>query len=361
MLNVCKPTVWVVCMCLLAMVSLGADDAGPMRTWTHKGKAVKGKYIGFDDGKVKYQPAKGDAVSVPLSELSQADQVFVKSRTEPMHPPVEPKWLDGFAVRYPLRVISLPEEQTPETIMASVPTGDWSLGKGADIVVQHWNGDIVPTKVRPMDADGNAIIQFPRQDYDRWYWAYVHNPKAVNGKMQGKPGDMKEGIVGELRQWKGDSLESWDKVREGLIKSEPITASVMVEKVVQSSHPTRPGQRGNFTASYRGYLNIDKPGVYRLFVNAHDAAFLFIDGHLIDQHTGQNNPTVGRRIPLESVGTNYELTKGLHHFEVHQAIGDHRNAYGMLALMWLPPGSKTWKPLPSDAYARIDVRRCDRR
>jgi tetratricopeptide (TPR) repeat protein len=260
-------------------------------------------------------------------------------------PDKPPAWLDGFRIRYPLRVVGDPAAYTTsKTVVARLPTGGWLRPDGSDLVVQTAAGKEIPVAVLSHDPAGDTIIQFQRNGNDRWYWAY-----AVSAKAPVKAERAPEGIVLELRDWAGDNLDSWPKVLEGLKKSEKIIGNALVSEVIQNCNPARPDDPRKFAASYRGYLDIKKDGVYRFFVNSDDAAFLFIDGFKVCERTGANTHVVGQ-IPRKSIGVDVQLKAGVHPMEVHHVIGSNPAATGCCALMWIPPGPAGWSWVKRDAF-----------
>lgn len=260
-------------------------------------------------------------------------------------PPAQPpKWLDGFHIRYQLRVAGDPADFKTQTVLAQLPTGGWLKPDGSDVAVQAASGELLPSTVLSHDPAGTTIVQFKSKGKDRWYWAY-----AAGGSPGPKLDPAKEGMTLELRDWAGDDLESWAKVLGGLKKSETVIGNAVVANVVHNCNPVRPDEPRKFAASYRGHLNILKDGVYRFFVNADDAAFLFIDGFKVCERTGANTRLTGQ-VPLKSIGTDVELKAGAHSFEVHHIVGNNPSAVGYCALLWMPPEQKHWSFVPSTAF-----------
>ena len=256
-------------------------------------------------------------------------------------PKDQPAWLAGYRIRYPLRVVGDPEKQTSQSVIARLPTGGWLKSDGSDVAVQTADGKTIPVNVLSHDAQGDTIIQFKRNGNDKWYWVYGVNPNAAPAKAD----PIQEGLVAEFRQWEGEKLDSWPTVLEGLKKSENVIGNGLPAEVVQNVNPIKPSDPRKFAASYRGFLKIDKPGVYRFFVNSDDASFLFIDGFKVTERTGSNVKLTGR-IPLKSVGADIELTAGVHAVEVHHVMGNNPAASGSCSLIWLLPEAKNWAFVP---------------
>src|SRR5262249_56828235 len=97
--------------------------------------------------------------------------------------------------------------------------------------------------------------------------------------------------------------------------------------------------------------DIPKDGTYRFFVNADDAAFLFIDGFKVCERTGANTRLVGQ-VPLKTTGVDVDLKAGLHPLEVHHIVGNNPLAIGYCTLLWVPPGQKTWAFVPRSAFVQ---------
>src|SRR4051794_9530428 len=180
-------------------------------------------------------------------------------------PAKAPAWLDGYRLRWPLRVIGDPAKQTAQTVITSIPTGGWLKPDASDVAVQTAAGEVLPVTVLSHDPAGETILQFPRKANDAWYWVYGLNAAL---KPSPKAPAMQEGVTVEVREWAGDDLKDWTAVRAGLQKSENVIGNAVVPDILQNANPARPSEIRKFAASYRGFLKIDKPGVYRFFANA---------------------------------------------------------------------------------------------
>ena len=203
-------------------------------------------------------------------------------------PPIAPSWVDGYLVRWPVRVLGDPAKQPEaQTVLVRLPAGCWFKPDASDIAVQGANGKLIPAAVLSHDPRGDTIVQFPRSGNDPWYWIYGVSPKGLAGP-KADPKTLREGVTLELRDWLGDDLSSWAKVRSGLEKSGSVIGNAIVTDVFQNCCPSRPNQSRKFAASYRGHLLIKKEGAYRFVVNADDAALLLIDGFKVYERTGVN-------------------------------------------------------------------------
>jgi tetratricopeptide (TPR) repeat protein len=165
------------------------------------------------------------------------------------------------------------------------------------------------------------------------------------------PRVLREGLTVEFRDWAGDELTDWATVYEGLNRSESVIGNGIVPAILQNFNPVRRSEPRNFAASYRGYLKITEPGVYRFLINGDDAAFLFIDNYKVYSRKGSHAPLVGR-IPMYGVGEEIELEAGLHPIEVHQVVGNTPGAEGRCALLWLKPGASGWSLVPPPAFSQ---------
>lgn len=263
-------------------------------------------------------------------------------------PAKAPAWLEGYRLRWPLRVVGDLAKQKSVSVLTSLPTGGWLKPDASDVAVQTASGEVLPVTVLSHDPLGETIIQFPRKGADGWYWAYGVNPTP---KPSAKAPAMQEGLTVEVREWAGDDLANWAAVRAGLQKSENVIGNALLLDIFQQSNPARPGDVRKFAASYRGFLSIGKPGVYRFFANADDAVFLFIDGFKVFERAGTNKKLVGN-VPINKIGTDVELKAGAHPIEVHHVLGNNPDAVGTMSLLWKRPESKVWELVPSLAYAR---------
>lgn len=261
-------------------------------------------------------------------------------------PEKSPPWIAGYRIRWPLRVIGDLKKQTAKSIITSLPTGGWLKPDGSDLIAQTAAGELVPVSVLSHDPNGETIIQFKRKAADPWYWVYGVNPAAAPPKGE----VFQEGITAEVREWAGEDLGSWAAVRAGLQKSENVIGNAIMPDVIQNTNPARPGEIRKFAASYRGFLNTAKAGIYRFFVNSDDASFLFIDGFKVFERTGSNKKLTGA-VPINKIGVDVDLKVGVHPFEVHHVLGNNPDAVGSCALMWKTPDQKTWTFLPAASFA----------
>lgn len=160
-----------------------------------------------------------------------------------------------------------------------------------------------------------------------------------------------EGLTVEFREWAGAELGDWGVVVAGLRQSTNVLGNAMVSEVIQHLNPTRRSNPRNFSAAYRGYLKIDKPGVCRFFVNGDDSAFLFIDGYRVYAREGTNRPLSGNT-GVYSIGVDLELEPGVHQCEIYSVISNSPAASGLCNFLWLPPGTGEWSHVPPSAFTR---------
>jgi tetratricopeptide (TPR) repeat protein len=291
---------------------------------------------------------------LPAAAFAQVPGEAQLNITHPL-PPQPPPWLAGYAVRWPVRVVGEPSKQEAQTILVSLPTGGWLKPDASDLAVQTADGKVTPLAVLSHDPAGKTIIQFKRHGNDPWYWVYGVSPKGSPGPRIDPKSDaaFREGLTVEVRQWAGDDLGSWAKVRAGLEKSTIVLGNAVVGDVIQQGNPARPDQNNKFAASYRGFFTVKKEGTYRFLLNAEDASFLFIDGFKVFERPGENRVFGQIKLKeLEKVTGKVDLKPGVHAFEVHQAIGGRGDVNGTCALLWAPPGEAKFNYLPAEAVVR---------
>jgi hypothetical protein len=274
-------------------------------------------------------------------------------------PAQAPPWPDGYQIRWPVRTIGDVPKLTAQTILVSLPTGGWLKPDASDLAVQTADGKLLSHLVLSGDPAGETIIQFKRNGNDPWYWVYGLNPKAPpRPSPAAREPIYQEGLTLEVRDWVGDDLTSWAKVRPGLDKSTRVIGNAIVGEVIQTCNPARPDQPHKFAASYRGHLEIKKPGTYRFLINADNASFLFIDGFKVFERAGSNTRLGQVKLSeLDKMSGKVELKEGVHSFEVHHVVGTSPEAHGVCALFWSPPGQDKFthllnKELKQPIYAR---------
>lgn len=166
------------------------------------------------------------------------------------------------------------------------------------------------------------------------------------------PRTHREGLSMEVRDWGGeqlDELSEWAVVVQGLMKSDNVLGNSFVTDILQKMNPFRLGDTLNFAASYRGFLNITKSGLYRFFLNSDDASFLFLNDYLVFSRVGSNRP-IQRRVNVFEVGEDIELDTGVYRMEIHQVTGNTPDAVGRCAFYWIPPGEDAWSRVPPSAF-----------
>ena len=288
-------------------------------------------------------------ITILLLASAPADAQPMVNAVHPL-PPQAPAWLDGYSVRWPVRILGEPIAQVADSVIVSVPSGGWLKVDASDIAVQTGSGKRLPAAILSHDPAGDTILQFKRNGNDAWYWVYGINPKAPPLAKLEPP--FREGITLELRDWAGADLTSWAKVRAGLEKSTKIIGNAVVTEIMQNTNPARPDVPSQFAASYRGYFKVKKDGTHTFVVNADDAAFLFIDGFKVFERPGANRPLGTVKVKeLEKIAGKVDLKAGVHFFEVHQAIGDSPQARGACALAWTTPEQPKFALLPPTAIA----------
>src|SRR5262245_50765557 len=72
-------------------------------------------------------------------------------------PPHAPAWVEGFQIRWPVRVLGTPA-QMPESqsVMVTLPTGGWLKADASDLAVQAANGKLLPLAVLSHDPAGET-------------------------------------------------------------------------------------------------------------------------------------------------------------------------------------------------------------
>jgi tetratricopeptide (TPR) repeat protein len=279
-------------------------------------------------------------------------------------PPQAPPWVEGYHLRWPVRVVGqLGKQPAAQTVLVALPAGGWLRPDASDLAVQAGTGELLPAAVLSHDPAGETILQFKRHGNDPWYWVYGVSPEGKSGPKADPKKDaaFREGVTLEVREWAGTDVGSWAKVREGLSKSDQILGNAIVGEVFQNCDPARPDDPKNFAASYRGFLNIKKDGVYRFLLNLDGAGFLFIDGFKVLERPGTDNRPFHGQVKLkdlEKYTGKVELKAGVHPFEVHYVATDRPQTQGVCVLVWATPEQPKFAPLLQTAinnplYARV--------
>jgi tetratricopeptide (TPR) repeat protein len=278
-----------------------------------------------------------------------AAQPILAQQGKPSHvveqQPKAPKWLQGYAIRWPVRVAgdftNMPVPATA-SVVVPIPTGGWLRPDASDIVVQTAKGKLLSPHIRSHDPTGNTIFQFERNGEDRWYWVYGAGHASAANVPTKISEPFQEGLIIEVREWVGKDLDSWAAVVGGLNKSETVIGNAIAPEIIQYSNPFRPADPRNFCSSYRGFLNITQPGTYQVLGNGDGAVFLFIDGYKVYERPGRLNQIL-TGLPRNNYGTAIELDVGIHEIEMHQVIADSPLTKGKAFLAWIRPGNPHWE------------------
>src|SRR5690242_10532510 len=70
-----------------------------------------------------------------------------------------PAWLDGYRLRWPLRVVGDPAKQPAKSVITSLPTGGWLKADASDVAVQTAAGEVLPVTVLSHDPNGETLLQ----------------------------------------------------------------------------------------------------------------------------------------------------------------------------------------------------------
>src|SRR5438132_13288278 len=69
-------------------------------------------------------------------------------------PDKAPAWLDGYRLRWPLRIIGDPAKHAARSVITSLPTGGWLKPDASDVAVQAASGEVLPVTVLSHDPAG---------------------------------------------------------------------------------------------------------------------------------------------------------------------------------------------------------------
>jgi len=111
------------------------------------------------------------------------------------------------------------------------------------------------------------------------------------------------------------------------------------------------GPNDDYASYYVGYLNIEKPGRYKIYTASDEASFVLLDGKPLcswpgrhDAHGGRNGQHAG----------DIQLNKGQYKLEYYHAELDGEQC---MMLGWTPPGAEGWHVVPGSAFVHTPVAR----
>ena len=85
--------------------------------------------------------------SVALLVGLMAQPAPMKTNAVQPLPDKPPAWLDGYRLRWPLRVVGDPVKQPGKSVITSLATGGWLRPDASDLAVQTPEGEVLPVTV----------------------------------------------------------------------------------------------------------------------------------------------------------------------------------------------------------------------
>ena len=153
------------------------------------------------------------------------------------------------------------------------------------------------------------------------------------------------GLVLETRAWRDGPVGNWREIRKTCEESAPVLGRSLMPNIFLGVHPH--GPNGPCVSIFRGWLRIDRPGVYNFAVASEDAASFFVDGRHVVSWPGVhgiNGP--GRRGKFNA---DVELPAGVHAVEYLNVVQD--SGYSVV-LAWKAPGQKRLDVVPAAAFVQ---------
>lgn len=104
--------------------------------------------------------------------------------------------------------------------------------------------------------------------------------------------------------------------------------------------PELEGMEDTYVAHAKGFLEVDKPGLYTLRLRSDDGSKLILDGQVVIDHDGLHSP--------KDKDVEVELTRGSHKLEIQ-----YFEAYfgAVLRFSWKRPGAAAFEVVPSSALS----------
>jgi tetratricopeptide (TPR) repeat protein len=145
------------------------------------------------------------------------------------------------------------------------------------------------------------------------------------------------------------ALENYRSIETAVHVGQQIYGLGFADKIWHGVNPFGPDE--NFASYYVGWLNIEKPGKYKIFTASCDASFVLLEGKPLCSWPGRHDPHGG--------------TTGQHGGEIHLDKGRckieyyHAKQEGQTCMMlgWTPPGEQGYKVIPDSAFLHSPVAR----
>lgn len=354
-------------LCVLVCTSLFswplpavADTPKPVvRYWSFNDSGIRGTFQHREGNRVFVLDESNRSNEISFDALSNEDKLYLTWAEDTDHPTTQPAWIDGYPIRFLVRVTGDLAGSSSKTVIARIPSGGWLAGNNNAVLIQTASGATSRADVRSVGEHGDALIQFPRLSPERFYWVYARasgaspeNTPASHAATAKPPSDFHpEGLSMEIRHTDHTPGNTWEQMLPSLDNPDGMVASSIAVNCSESGNPYPSKAHASYAVSFRGYIKIDAPGTYRFLLNGSDATYLKIGDQVLRQQTGRN-PRMRKYSRKNEVGDPIALTAGVYPITTHHVVFDTKSPVNVSVLLWLRPGDSEWEIVPHTVYPR---------
>jgi len=253
------------------------------------------------------------------------------------------RWLDAEAtVR---RIVTCEPTATglpgDDVAVVTFYTGGLAARDGKDVRVFAASAEprLVPHRVI-MEGPGDRLrIAFATPPGVRRYHVYYGNPGA------GAPAevlDVRRGVLYEVRAGEASNAVRVDQIQRAFSRAAPQGAA-FVDNIFFGFNPFGPSE--GYLSHFVGYLNIKRPGEYRIATTSDDCSFVLIDDKPVIGWGGVHGAVADARHNAPVM-----LGRGLHKLDYWHAQG----GGGTVAeAAWRLPGRDRFEVIPKEAFAPV--------
>ena len=220
-------------------------------------------------------------------------------------------------------------------------SGGLAAAGGKDVRVFALSAEprLVPHRVIVEGPGDRLRIAFATPRGVRRYHVYYGNPKA---NAPAEPLNIRRGLLYEVRAAEASTVSKVSDIQRAFSRAKRQGAA-FVDNIFFGFNPFGPSE--GYVSHFVGYLNVKRPGRYRIATTSDDCSFVLIDDKLVVTWGGTHGAVADARHNAPVM-----LGKGLHKLEYWHGQG----GGGTVAeAAWLVPGEKRYHVIPKEAFAAV--------
>lgn len=232
-----------------------------------------------------------------------------------------------------------------EIAVATFFTGGQTQGEGKDIRVFAMadRPEVVRHRVIMVGPGDRLRVAFATRKGVKAYHIYY------GGKIStASPPELtiRRGLLYEVRSGAAAGAMKLKQVQDAFVRATPQGAA-FVDNIFFGFNPFGPSE--NYLSHFTGYLNVKKPGEYRIATTSDDGSFVLIDGKPVVEWPGTHRAVADARHNAPVM-----LTRGLHRLDYWHAQG---GGATVAEAAWRVPGQRRYVVIPKEAFTPAAIAR----